>query len=204
MKTIEVQGLSKAYNGKTLFKDLSFSADRGDILYIKGESGSGKTTLLHIIAKMESPDEGEIAHTGYTVSYAPCSSVLLEALTIRENLLYALTRSFMPQSYLLAEIRDLFIAYGLSLDILYEFPHDLSSGEYKRVLIIRTLLSSATVLLLDEPTANLDSETADKVVNNLNEYLKKHTDKLVIIATHDKRFLDSCPPEKIIDIEKER
>ena len=171
---IELKHIEKSYNGKKVIEDLSATITPEAYICVEGASGDGKTTLLNIIAGFTKPDKGEILADFGDISYMPCGNCLLEALTVKENLE-------------LVWFNEELINKLKLMDILNLYPREISSGEYKRVALARTILMNRTYILLDEPTSNLDETSAELIIDVINNLKKNHG---IVIATHDKKLKD--------------
>lgn len=187
---IKVKKVSKSFKKKTIIKDLSFDIDDTGLVCLKGESGSGKTTVLNLISGLLKIDEGSIFIDGKEIkdiknlrkdfiTYLPCGNSLIESLTIIENINLVSGISEEEASRLLSKLK-------VSSSVYYLYPREISTGEYKRVCFARALAMNTPFYLLDEPTSNLDEESAKILIKEINELSKK---KGVIIATHDTRLL---------------
>ncbi len=188
----------------TVLRNVSAVFYREEIAGIHGPSGSGKTTLLKIIAGLERPDRGEVIVDGYNlnmlddlglamirntvVSYIPQDYGLVENLTVRENVELPLLIAGIPKEEREAKIREALEYMGL-LSKANSYPARLSGGERQRVAIARALVTTPSVLLADEPTANLDWENAIKVAEMFKR-IRKDFGTTVLIVTHDPRILE--------------
>lgn len=190
---LAVCNLQKRFREEMILKDISFEAESGDILCIKGRSGSGKTTLLNILMGYLPADGGEIQPECFVRGYMPCAKVLLDSLTVEENLTLKENGAFSPHPELMMWAKHLGIE-----SLLSKYPHDLSSGEYKRVLFCCVLLKNAPVLLLDEPTANLDAVSKTYILDAVQKIKKEH---IIIIASHDPAVLEIA--DTLYDLENE-
>jgi len=199
--------VSKSYDGKTqVLKGITLSINKGDMAGIFGKSGSGKTTLLNLIGGIDVPDEGEIIVGGKRITGLDERSLtlyrrkdvgftfqffnLIPTLTVKENVLLPLG--------LLGRRGDEVLEGLLSrvelLEKMNAYPDRLSGGEMQRVALCRALIKDPQLVLADEPTGNLDSETGLSVVRLMKE-LSMDMHKTFIIATHDEEirpYLDSC------------
>ena len=164
-----------------------------------GPSGSGKTTLLHAIAGLVTPTSGAILVDGRDVAKMPAAEakdframeigyifqkpLLLPYLTVEENIRLSLTLSGKP--YDQAETKPLLASVGLAG---YEKRSvtKLSGGEAQRVSFLRAIIRKPSILLADEPTAALDKENGDRLMDEMLTY-QKHTGCLLLCATHDER-----------------
>ena len=187
---IKIKKVSKSFKKKTIIKDLSFDIDDTGLVCLKGESGSGKTTVLNLISGLLKIDEGSIFIDEKEIkdiknlrkdfiTYLPCGNSLIESLTIIENINLVSGISEEEASRLLSKLK-------VSSSVYYLYPREISTGEYKRVCFARALAMDTPFYLLDEPTSNLDEESAKILIKEITELSKK---KGVIIATHDSRLL---------------
>ena len=190
---LSVSHLQKKFRGEIILKDVSFEAESGEILCIKGRSGSGKTTLLNILVGYLPGDGGEIQPECFVRGYMPCAKVLLDSLTVEENLALKENGAFSPNPELMMWAKHL----GID-GLLPKYPHDLSSGEYKRALFCCVLLKHAPVLLLDEPTANLDAVSKKYILDAVQKIKKEH---VTIIASHDPAVFEIA--DAVYDLENE-
>lgn len=184
-KTIEIEQLSKGYDGHPLFHDFSYQMKRNDRIGILGPNGCGKSTLLHILAKELEPDTGTVVH-GETVRIA----------YFKQG-----HEDMDPQSRIIDYIRDtsdeiktLDGTYSAS-QMLERFLFDskqqytsisrLSGGEKRRLYLLKVLMSAPNILFLDEPTNDLDITT----LQILEDYLDSFNGALIVVS-HDRYFLD--------------
>jgi putative ABC transport system ATP-binding protein len=208
---ILISNLEKTYNLKTnpvyALRDVSFTIPSGQLLFVMGSSGSGKTTLLNLIGGIDSPTKGEIAVCGENISEysdkkltkyrkARLSFVfqfysLIPTLTAVENV--ELTMELMRVDR--KKIRKEALGYLKMVDLedrANNFPSQLSGGERQRVAIARALAKNPEILLIDEPTGQLDQETGESIVSLIRDVAKRYQ-KTVILVTHDpelKKYAD--------------
>ena len=177
---------------------------RGEVAGIHGPSGSGKTTLLRIIAGLERPDRGEVIVDGYhlnmldeyglsmirntVVSYIPQDYGLVETLTVWENVELPLLIAGVEKEEREAKVSEVLEYIGLQ-HRAHAYPSRLSGGERQRVAIARALVTTPSVLLADEPTANLDWENARRVME-LFQKIRDDFRTTIILVTHDPRVLE--------------
>jgi putative ABC transport system ATP-binding protein len=179
-----------------VLKGIDFAVDRGEIVSLEGPSGSGKTTFLSILGCILTPTKGDVTIDGVTASAKRLNEIrkrslgfvfqqfnLFPSLTALENVEYALNVKGVRGRDARTEAQRVIEAVGLG-DRQNFLPRDLSGGQKQRVAIARALAGNAPILLADEPTANLDSVTAGKILD-LVEELNAKTDCTFIFATHD-------------------
>jgi len=182
-----------------VLRGVSLSVEPGEVLALEGPSGSGKTTLLSIIGCILTPTSGEVTIGGEVVRARQESQLreirrgrigfvfqqynLFPALSAVENVEYALNVKGHRGQDARREAERVLTQVGLG-DRLRFLPRDLSGGQKQRVAIARALAGAPPVLLADEPTANLDSETGARVLELFREVAKRE-EKALVIVTHD-------------------
>ena len=206
---LEVGGLSKEYpspNGVIpVLDDLSFALNRGGALSIMGPSGGGKSTLLFILGALEPPTSGKIVLDGTNpfqlgqrelaifrnrhVGFVFQDHCLLPQCSVLENVLIP-TLVCRENDYHSRAI-ELLNLVGME-ERMQHRPAELSGGEKQRVAIARALIREPTLLLLDEPTGNLDEQTAENVASLLSD-LHGGGDRILIIVTHNPKLADCFP-----------
>jgi putative ABC transport system ATP-binding protein len=152
--------------------------EAGDRLALRGRSGSGKTTLLHVLGGLVEPDRGEVGREG-RVAYVFQGSNLLPTFTAYENVAFA-ARSVEAGS---SDPLELLQLVGLAAKAEH-LPDELSGGERQRVALARALAQRPALLLCDEPTGQLDSDTGGRVLD-LIEALQQEYGFALVTATHD-------------------
>lgn len=167
-----------------LFEDFSIAFEEGKITCILGPNACGKTTLLKLIAGLYKAQSGEIDF-GSNIAYAPAEPDLFEFLTVEKNLEYCIyiKKTKEEKQQLILDGLELFNISNLS----NLKPPSLSSGQTKKVILLRSLLNQANVILLDEPESHLDSKGLEEVKGILLDY-KKKTSASLIIVTHSVIF----------------
>ena len=187
MSILEVKGVQYAYdNKKKVLKSIETQMEQGKMYAILGPSGCGKTTLLSLLGGLDSPSSGQILYQGEDIEKTGLSDHrrnhvafifqsynLIDYLTPMENV--ALT-SKLPPLPILEQL-------GLSQDEAKRNVLKLSGGQQQRVAIARALASDAQVILADEPTGNLDEDTAAEITAILKDSAHK-ANKCVVIVTH--------------------
>ena len=177
--SLRIKHLSKSFGKRIIFSDFSYDFDDKGVYILRGESGIGKTTLLRIIAGLDKSYSGEIVGGGIgNVSFAFQEYRLFPELSALDNVMIASVQNDdsdrLQAISLLAEL-------GFTGDDMSLLPYELSGGMKQRVSLARAFLKKATVLLLDEPTKELDPalcETVCEIVKKIAE------ERLVILVTH--------------------
>lgn len=201
MSLVELKGVSRIYtSGDHELKaldDINLSLDKGKFIVILGQSGAGKSTLLNLLGGLDSPTSGQIivdgkdistltsdelaAYRAVTVGFVFQFYNLIPTLTVKENveLVNEIAPNALPAEKMIEEV-------GL-LDHLNNFPSELSGGEQQRVSIARALAKNPQILLCDEPTGALDSETGVLVLKLLLKMAKGYG-KTIVIVTHNQNI----------------
>ena len=200
---LKAKNINKTYKNKEfedliIFKNLNFELNDDNITTIYGPSGIGKSTLLNILGTVDSPDSGtiELDHIQYNssnlyklrrryISYMFQFHYLLPEFTIYDNLKLVLEikNIYHKSSSLIFETLDRF---GIA-DKAKNYPHHLSGGEKQRVSLARSIISSPSLVLADEPTGNLDSENSMMIAKEIKKISNESNIKF-IIASHDSIF----------------
>jgi len=203
---LSVQGIEKGYNSNgplKVLKGVSFSADAGDFIALKGESGSGKSTLLTILGGMLKPDAGEVIlgeQSLYSKNQAFTNEIratkigflfqqfhLVPYLNVKENVLAPSIVSGLANAE--EKAIELIKKFGLE-DRVEHKPAELSTGEMQRCAMARALISNPTILLADEPTGNLDDKNSDVILGALSDFAQ--SGGIVIMVTHDSRAAEKA------------
>jgi len=208
--------LSKTYQTGDIkveaLKDLNLKIEKGEFAVICGASGSGKTTLLNIIGGIDKPTSGEIIVFNEELSLKDedflsdyrCNNVgfvfqaynLVSTLTVAENVAFPMEWIRKPADRIRKRVEELMETVGLEHRADH-FPFQLSGGEQQRVAFARALANDPPLLLVDEPTGNLDSKTSLKVIQILQKL--KDDGKTVIVATHDERILTLAEQKLLLE-----
>lgn len=195
---IEMIKVSKIYPPDTrALSDVSLSIATGEMFFLIGMSGAGKTTLLKLLCNMESPTNGlieiggvnihrtkgkHLARLRQKIGVAYQDFKLLTNRTVAENIAISMEVSYKKPLHIRKRVRDLIdqLALGGKHDTI---TGELSRGEQQRVALARAVANSPTLILVDEPTGNLDSTTTERVMHLLTKCNKSGA--TVVIATHD-------------------
>ena len=204
-----VHGLTKSYAGprkRTVFADVRLELSVGDYVAVMGESGIGKSTLLNLIAGLDSADEGSIQLDGLELTTLDDDALtalrrkrmgfvfqafhVLPYLTVAQNV--ALPLSLLGVARVEADARVATMLAGVGLgERAVSMPRELSGGELQRVAIARALVHRPQLVLADEPTGNLDAETASQVLRLLREQIKANG-AAGILVTHSQMAAQTC------------
>ena len=192
--TLEVQALSKRYGDKPVFSNVSLSVQAGEFVAIMGDSGVGKSTLLNCMAGLDSWDSGKVLLLGQdlgTLSDTALARVrrqhigfvfqafhVLPHLDVAQNVGLPLLLLGTPDPQ---RVQDMLQAVGLG-DMGKRLPQTLSGGQLQRVAIARALVHRPALLLADEPTGNLDPDTATLVMDALLSQTRQHSAALVLVT----------------------
>jgi putative ABC transport system ATP-binding protein len=202
---IQLRHVSKLYHKGDAdihpLDDLSLTIDPGDFVALMGPSGSGKTTLLNLLGGLDTPTEGEVIVCGQNLSQLNsrelarwrCDHVayifqaynLLPVLTAYQNVELPLTLLPLGRRQRREHVLTALRIVGLE-DRMNHRPDELSGGQEQRVAIARALAADPEILLADEPTGDLDAQSADEIMALLIS-LNREFDKTIIIVTHDPR-----------------
>ncbi|OPX27201.1 MAG: lipoprotein ABC transporter ATP-binding protein LolD [Campylobacteraceae bacterium 4484_166] len=205
---IKARNLKKIYKtGKIdleVIKDLSLDIDKGEFISIVGPSGSGKSTVLNMLGCLDSPSKGSLNinnklitnldktklanFRGNHIGFIFQSFNLIPVLSVYENIEYPL---IMIQNLPEDERKRRVLNLLKEVDMLNQkdkFPDAISGGQKQRVAIARALVTNPAIVFADEPTANLDSVTANTVINLMQKIQKEHNTTFVF-ATHDEKIV---------------
>jgi putative ABC transport system ATP-binding protein len=208
MKLVVLDNVKKSYvSGEVLtpaLKGISISIDSGKFISFVGPSGSGKTTLLNLIGCLDKPTEGTVfisdteinrmdrktsaKFRGDNIGFIFQNFNLIPVLTVYENVEYPLIMvQNVPPQKRKQNINDLLEKVGMT-NQKNKYPAQLSGGQKQRVAVARALVTEPKLVLADEPTANLDHDTAYKVIGLMHN-MKKDFNTTFIFATHDQKIV---------------
>src|SRR3954452_14911218 len=170
--------------------DATFEIGARETIAVTGPSGSGKTTLLHIVAGLDRPSSGEIAWPALAqpirpgpVALAFQGPSLLTPLSVEENVALAAMLAGSSEADASARARELLLRFGVE-DVADRLPEEISGGQSQRVGLARALVGRPALVVADEPTGQLDAETAASAIETLLEEVDR-TDASLVVATHD-------------------
>jgi cell division transport system ATP-binding protein len=207
---IELKG-ANIYQDKTLIlSDVNIQIDKGQFFYLVGHTGSGKSSLLKTLYAELPLTEGSGTVAGFKLKKLKNSKVpflrrklgivfqdfqLLSDRTVSENMIFVMKATgWSTKLEMKDRVAFLLEKVGLA-DKSDKMPHELSGGEQQRVSIARALINSPEIILADEPTGNLDSETTDRILHLLSDISMGGT--AVLMATHDKSIMEKYKSKTI-------
>lgn len=184
----------------SVLKDVNLTLNANEMIVIMGASGSGKTTLLNIISGLEPPTDGEVLIDNIDIINASDELAskfrrekiglvfqdfhLFAHLTVEENVEIPLIFSNHPEEERKSLVLKAIQSVGLSEKINH-YPNELSGGEKQRVAIARAIVHSPSLLLVDEPTGNLDTITGKEITSLFREIVKQDKKRAILLTTHD-------------------
>lgn len=208
MALIQINKVTKIYDGTAVpvkaLDEVELNIEAGEFTAIVGPSGSGKTTLLNIVGGLDVPTSGQVIVDNVDIStYKPDELVnfrlhhigfvfqaynLIPVFTAKENVEFIMLLQGLSKSEREKRAIELLEEVGLG-DRINNKPSELSGGQQQRIAVARALASKPSFVLADEPTANLDSVTADALLDQM-EKLNKDFNMTFVFSTHDQRVID--------------
>jgi putative ABC transport system ATP-binding protein len=195
-----IDGVTKSYSGvraRHVLRGVSLEVLRGEIVAIMGESGSGKSTLLNLLAGLDVPDSGRIVFQGQelgalddtartllrrdAMGFVFQAFHLLPHLTVAQNVRLPLDLAGVARSQAQSRAAAMLDAVGIGT-LARDYPRTLSGGESQRAAIARALVHEPALLLADEPTGNLDADSASQVLALLREQVKRRNASCVLVT----------------------
>jgi putative ABC transport system ATP-binding protein len=207
---IQVQGVSKSYWRDSfeipVLSNITFDVPAGEFLALMGPSGSGKTTLLNLVAGIDRPNKGNIIVSGTDIASLNESRLakwrssnvgfifqfynLIPVLTAYENVELPLLLTSLSKQERRQHVETALTVVGLK-DRMRHYPKQLSGGQEQRVAIARAIATDPTILVADEPTGDLDKQSADEILTLLDR-LNKEFKKTIVMVTHDPRAAEKA------------
>jgi cell division transport system ATP-binding protein len=213
---IEFRNVSKTYStGTEAVHNASFTIDKGEFCFLVGASGSGKSTLIKLILKEVECTKGSVIINGKDITFLKQNRVpylrrsmgvvfqdfrLLPDKTVYENVAFAMYIVGKSKRAIKRQVPMVLSLVGLS-NKAKMYPDELSGGEQQRVALARALVNNPSMIIADEPTGNLDPDTAWDIMNLLNDINLRGT--TVVVATHAKDIVDQMR-KRVIEINKGR
>lgn len=199
---IEFRNVVKTYGDNVALNDVSLHIDDGDFVFVVGASGSGKSTFIKLISKEIEPDSGSIIVDGRDITLLSSREIpehrrkigmvfqdykLLPHKTVYENIAFAMEVIHCTQRSIKRQVPQILKIMGIE-DAAEKFPDELSGGEQQRVAIARAIINNPKLLIADEPTGNLDPDTAWEIMKLINQINRRGT--TVVMVTHAKEIVD--------------
>lgn len=212
---ITFTNVTKMYKTNVGLENVSINIKKGDFVFLVGPSGAGKSTFIKLILKEINADEGSILVDGKEVTNMSNRDIpelrrksgivfqdfrLLPRKTVFENIAFAMEVVHKSKRQIRKQVPQVLSLVGIS-DKAHKYPDELSAGEQQRVAIARAIINNPTVLIADEPTGNLDPETAKEIMSLLEQVNYRGT--TVVMVTHAKDIVDRMN-KRVIAIEKGR
>ncbi|WP_413382793.1 cell division ATP-binding protein FtsE [Alkalihalobacillus sp. 1P02AB] len=213
---IKMKDVWKTYpNNVKAINGINISIDKGEFVYVVGPSGAGKSTFIKMMYREEKPSKGEIFIEDTNIGKIKERQVpyirrkigvvfqdfrLLQQLTVYENIAYALEVIEESGDVIKRKVMDVLDIVQLK-NKARSFPSELSGGEQQRVAIARAIVNSPELLIADEPTGNLDPDTAWEIMDILDDI--NHRGTTIIMATHNKDIVNTIK-KRVIAIESGR
>jgi putative ABC transport system ATP-binding protein len=215
---IQIRNLSKSYWRNSLeipvLHNLSIDVEEGEFLAMMGPSGSGKTTLLNMIAGIDRPTKGELIVAGTDIGKLGESALakwraasigfvfqfynLIPVLTAYENVELPLLLTKLSKAERRQHVESALNIVGLG-DRIYHYPKQLSGGQEQRVAIARAIVTDPVLLVADEPTGDLDRNSAQEILT-LMERLNTEFKKTIVMVTHDPHAAEKA--KRLLHLEK--
>jgi cell division transport system ATP-binding protein len=209
---ITFDNVTKTYNTNIGLENASIHINKGDFVFLVGPSGAGKSTFIKLILKEIDADSGSIVVDGQEVTTLSNREIpglrrkigivfqdfrLLPKKTVYENVAFAMEILHRPKRQIRKKVPQVLSLVGIS-DKADKYPDELSAGEQQRVAIARAIINNPTVLIADEPTGNLDPDTAAEIMDLLNQI--NITGTTIVMVTHAKDIVDRMQ-KRVVAIE---
>ncbi len=212
---IAFNNVTKSYGINIGIQDVNVKINKGDFVFLVGPSGAGKSTFIKLILKEINADKGSITLNGMEITNLANRHIpklrrstgivfqdfrLLPMKTVYENVAFAMEIVHMSQRAIRRHVPQVLSLVGISSKAS-KYPHELSAGEQQRVAIARAIVNNPTVLIADEPTGNLDPDTAWEIMRLLEQINLRGT--TIVMVTHAKDIVDKMG-KRVIAIDKGR
>ena len=214
---VQIESLSKSYYRDSLeipvLRNLNLSLPEGEFVALMGPSGSGKTTLLNMMAGIDRPTKGAVKVAGTELSQLGESELarwrarhigfvfqfynLIPVLTAFENIELPLLLIHMSKAERKKRVENVLSIVGLA-DRMHHYPRQLSGGQEQRVAIARAVVTDPTVIVADEPTGDLDKQSAEEIMGLLSR-LNLEFKKTIVMVTHDPRAAEKARIQKHLE-----
>ncbi len=208
MEVIRTEGVEKVYQDNSVpvyaLRRVDLTIHRGDFLVIAGPSGSGKTTLLNIIGALDAPTRGSVYLENedlgrksknelaslrlHKMGFVFQSYNLIPVLTALENIEFSMMLLGVPEKERKEKAFRIMKELGID-ELAHKRPNEMSGGQQQRVAVTRAIVANPSIVLADEPTANLDSETGDTLLD-LMEQMNSEKNITFVFSSHDRQVIE--------------
>ncbi len=211
---IEFKNVSKVYNNNVFaLSNINVKISKGEFVFLVGPSGAGKSTFIKMLLKEVQPTNGNIIINDIDITNLKRKEIpyyrrkigvvfqdfrLIPTLNVYENVAFAMRVVEAPLKEIRKKVPMVLSLVGLA-NKYKAFPHELSGGEQQRVSLARAIVNNPAILIADEPTGNLDPETAMDIMETLNDI--NHAGTTILMATHAKDIVDNMR-KRVIAVEK--
>jgi cell division transport system ATP-binding protein len=211
---IEFKNVSKVYNNNVFaLSNINVKISKGEFVFLVGPSGAGKSTFIKMLLKEVQPTSGNIIINDIDITNLKRKEIpyyrrkigvvfqdfrLIPTLNVYENVAFAMRVVEAPLKEIRKKVPMVLSLVGLA-NKYKAFPHELSGGEQQRVSLARAIVNNPAILIADEPTGNLDPETAMDIMETLNDI--NHAGTTILMATHAKDIVDNMR-KRVIAVEK--
>ena len=210
---INFEHVTKKFADNVGLEDISIKIEKGDFVFIVGPTGAGTSTFIKLMQKEIEPDSGKIVVNGKDITNLPNREIpklrrslgivfqdfrLLPKKTVYENVAFAMEIIHTPAKQIRRQVPAVLSLVGISSKA-DKYPSELSQGEQQRVAIARAIVNKPTVLIADEPTGNLDPDTAWEIMRLLEQINLRGT--TILMVTHAKDIVDKMG-KRVVTIEK--
>lgn len=210
MEILRTENLEKIYNGGEVtvhaLKGINLSINQGDFVVVSGESGSGKTTLLNALGTLDMPTKGKIFLNNEDISEKSQKELsnirlnkigfvfqaynLIPVLTAMENIEFAMMLKGLSEKERRQKAMDV-MNYLKIGELADKLPNQMSGGQQQRVAVARAIVNDPVLVLADEPTANLDYESGENLLN-LMQQMNEEKKITFVFSSHDKQVMDKA------------